>query len=437
MADATFNGTTLRIALPPGQTAVDVREELYTAWKEFLLADFPVNGAFPPAFSTEGGTTTVVGEASGRNYFLRNDLGWRIIPPEEDIEIVLSGNLFKTDQDLDMILPTVGGFNVLTTIQRSSLSLIEFTPSSSALVDADLLAIDKAVHIDVRDGSDLAAGTNAAPVKTVAAARVIADANGLKEYHFRGAITLDSDHDRWTFVGDSSGFFDEVACAGFSVDEAKFEGCKIQGVTDNSQIEAFQCELDELSGAYGFFRECVLLNNFYVDNDTAIRSYIFDRCISGVAGPGRPHLDFTSLPTTDEQAHSVHFRAYSGGLNLRNMDVAHTLSLDLISGTVGFDASCAEGTVVLRGTGEHNGDPGPNFLLIDNMVHGSDTKFSRKALRNKRVLDPVTGREYLLSDDGTFVEYDRAVFEDAQENQVYREASEQIEVVERYEETTG
>ncbi len=133
MADATFDGDNLLILLPAAQTTVDVQTELYSAWKDFVRLD-PANRRFPPAFTTEGGTDTVPGEVSGRNFFLRNDLGWRIRPPEEDIEIVLAGNLFAQDTTLVIIVPTLGAFTVLTTIQRSSLALVEQTGISGLTV---------------------------------------------------------------------------------------------------------------------------------------------------------------------------------------------------------------------------------------------------------------------------------------------------------------
>ena len=133
MADATFNGNALLINLPPAQTTVDIQTELYSAWKEFLLLD-PRNRRFPPAFATEGGTTTVPGEVSGRNFFLRNDLGWRIKSPEEDIQIILAGNLFAADTTLPVVIPTVGDFTVLAILQRSSLALVEQTGISGLTV---------------------------------------------------------------------------------------------------------------------------------------------------------------------------------------------------------------------------------------------------------------------------------------------------------------
>ena len=139
MADATFDGINLIVQLPAAQTSVDVQAEIYSAWKEFLLAD-KENLRFPQAFTTEGGSPTVPGETSGRNFFLRNDLGWRVRPPEEDINITLVGNLFSTEATLPLIIPTIGAFTVLVNIQRSSLALVEQTGISglTAQESADL-----------------------------------------------------------------------------------------------------------------------------------------------------------------------------------------------------------------------------------------------------------------------------------------------------------
>jgi hypothetical protein len=149
MADATFNGLTLTITLPPGQVSVDVRAEIYSAWKEWLLLTHE-NRRFPPAFTTEGGTDTVPGEVSGRNYFVRNDLGWRVQPSEEDINVTLVGNLFATDSSLPMVIPTVGGFTTLVQIQRSSLALVETT----GVVQADVRLIRQMVAGEVNISLD-------------------------------------------------------------------------------------------------------------------------------------------------------------------------------------------------------------------------------------------------------------------------------------------
>lgn len=122
----TFDGANLLVTLDAGTPTVDVQIDLYSDWKEYFKTGD--NSKFFQAFSlSAGGIDTVPGEVSGRNFFFRNDLGWRIRPAEEDAEIDVVGNLFKADATLPMFIPTLGDFTVLIALQRSSLALVEQT----------------------------------------------------------------------------------------------------------------------------------------------------------------------------------------------------------------------------------------------------------------------------------------------------------------------
>jgi len=106
---ATFNGETLVITLDSGVTDISVQDDLYEAWKDWMLAS-PLNRKYPPAFRTIGGDPLSPVINAGAYFFLQNDLGWRIKPPEEDITIYLSGNLAAEDSSIDMFIPTTGTF---------------------------------------------------------------------------------------------------------------------------------------------------------------------------------------------------------------------------------------------------------------------------------------------------------------------------------------
>jgi hypothetical protein len=112
-----FDGPNLIITLASGETDVTV-SELYSRWKDWVkLAD---NSKFLPAFRVVGGDPLGGGLQAGINVFLRNDLGWRIKPPEEDIIIRLRGNLYAEDPDTPAFIPTVGGFDTLVRLDLSA-----------------------------------------------------------------------------------------------------------------------------------------------------------------------------------------------------------------------------------------------------------------------------------------------------------------------------
>jgi len=126
----TFDGETLIVTLDSGVTTVSVADDLYKEWKLWQLDG---NMRFPAAFSTEGGQATTATGTVSAFYFLRNDLGWRLRGPEEDIEIYLQGNLYGTDPDLPIRVMTIGNYNSLMAIDRDASSVVETVVSGSGL----------------------------------------------------------------------------------------------------------------------------------------------------------------------------------------------------------------------------------------------------------------------------------------------------------------
>lgn len=107
----TFDGDNLLIILETAVTSVDAEVDLYSDWKEWVkLSD---NAKYPSAFRAIGGDTLPGGLTAGSYYFIRNDNGWRIRPPEEDINITITGSLVPEDSTLDILVPTVGTYTVL------------------------------------------------------------------------------------------------------------------------------------------------------------------------------------------------------------------------------------------------------------------------------------------------------------------------------------
>ncbi len=123
----TFDGPNRIIILETLITSVDVEIDLYSDWKEFvLLSD---NAKFFPAFRTVAGDPLPGAKSISGHFFLQNQIqpdggvGWRIRPPEEDIEIILDGNLWPETDTLGLIVPTLGAFTALVQIERTADSL--------------------------------------------------------------------------------------------------------------------------------------------------------------------------------------------------------------------------------------------------------------------------------------------------------------------------
>jgi hypothetical protein len=400
---------------------VDVQRDLYSEWKEVVKEND--NLKYLQALRTVGGDPISGTQSLGATFFLVN--GWRIKPASADHRLQINGNIFSDPAgDSVSVFPDSGSVIVENTVSN----LIDQT---ATIATVDITAIQGAIYIDSVAGSDSNDGTKTSPVATTGQARTLADAAGVTEYIIKGPVTLDQDHDRWSFRGDSAEFFDEITLAGFSVDESTFHDLSLLGAVDNSRIEAHNCNLSLLSNAYGLFRSCVFADIFYFDNDRASRTYIFDRCLSGVAGLGRPVMDFSQGTDVANFAHNVQFRAYAGGLTFKDMDTTHNMSVDLVSGTLDFEASCTAGSAVLRGPGELIGEGG-GITITDLLVRGSDLALVRKLLQNKQITDPATGTIRVYDDDGSLL-YEVAIYEDAAGTIPYSSNSSKIERREKLE----
>ena len=104
---ATFDGPNLTITLESGVTEVDVKEDIYEPWKDWVRSGY---AEYPQAFTVVGGDPLTSVINAGSYFFLNNSAGWRIRPPEEDITIYLTGNLAVLDVAFPAFTPTVGAY---------------------------------------------------------------------------------------------------------------------------------------------------------------------------------------------------------------------------------------------------------------------------------------------------------------------------------------
>ena len=71
----TFDGENKVISVNPGVTELDIKTDVYSDWKEWVLS-FTDNGVWIPAVRSTGGDPTIQGEFAGDIYFLIN--GWKL-----------------------------------------------------------------------------------------------------------------------------------------------------------------------------------------------------------------------------------------------------------------------------------------------------------------------------------------------------------------------
>jgi hypothetical protein len=140
MATVTFNGPALTITIgyDSSVTTIDAID-IYSAWKDWVALG---NAQYLPAFAESvGGNELGSGVALSGYYFIRNDLGWRIVPDDgQDYTLQLNGDLYPQDPLAEFVTPPAGDFTVLVTFQRSAASYVVLgsgTPAPTAAQVAD------------------------------------------------------------------------------------------------------------------------------------------------------------------------------------------------------------------------------------------------------------------------------------------------------------
>lgn len=348
--------TTLRLfILKPGIVSIDVQIDLYSDWKELYASNSEAR-KYPAAMRTVGGDPISGVQNLGDTYFFINN--YRIRPDEADHELDIDGNIFSDPAGTAIVVPTLGTFTVLVTNTVSNLV-------DSAVARLDLTQLQPAIFIDADNGVDTAAGTPTAPVQTVVAARVLADADNLREYRFRGSITLDQNHENWTFVGESAEGNNAISLAGFSVDKSLFRNSALAGAMTGT-VEAVECGLNVITGLSGVFRRCGLTGTITLGSSATL---IFDSCFSELAGDTAPIVDVNGSTM-------INFRNYSGAIQVNECHDGTVMSIDLDPGHLILDATTDGGQILVRGHGHltnNSSVASPNLVLTKRgMMDGFD-----------------------------------------------------------------
>lgn len=114
----TFDGPEKIIYVNAGITEIDVKTDVYSAWKEWVLSSEASNAGYLPALRAVGGDPTVAGNFLGSTFFLTN--GWRMKTWEGDHRLNVIGNLY-TDEGEPPFIPVDGPYTILVEYQVSNL----------------------------------------------------------------------------------------------------------------------------------------------------------------------------------------------------------------------------------------------------------------------------------------------------------------------------
>lgn len=137
----TFDGPNKLILINFGVTEIDFLIDIYSNWKEWLIADVPpAHARFLQAMTIVGGQPLPGARKLGTTYFLEN--GWRIRSWEGDHILNITGNVFTTE-GVDPVIPTLGKFKV--TVNLNTSNIID-TIETGALIGIDTVTQIDEVH---------------------------------------------------------------------------------------------------------------------------------------------------------------------------------------------------------------------------------------------------------------------------------------------------
>lgn len=137
----SFDGRTKTIFVNEGVTTLDVKTDLYSAWKEWTVAspEFPEPFAWDKAFTAVGGDPITDTQDLGTTYFLEN--GWRIQPfaSKQSYTLTIEGNLYTREAGETPFFFAEG---VSVSLVRSNIvDLITIEAASVAITQDDINAI--------------------------------------------------------------------------------------------------------------------------------------------------------------------------------------------------------------------------------------------------------------------------------------------------------
>ena len=157
----TFDGINKLILINEGETQIDVQQDLYSDWKEWVRTDNNLK-YFPP-FNTVGGEPTVAGQRLDVTYFLIN--GWKIKPYQGTYDLNLIGNIFDVDGGSIKVPADVNRFNPNNiTINTNTSVIVRQIDANSASSGSGGLTDDESTALFNIEGKVVSIYGGATPV---------------------------------------------------------------------------------------------------------------------------------------------------------------------------------------------------------------------------------------------------------------------------------
>lgn len=152
-----------------GDNEIDVLE-IFSEWKDWLLADAGPRLGYPQAFTVIGGEPKSPTLDLGQAFFLHPE--WKIRPAERDHRLVINGDIQVLGGVGRLTVPTVGAFTVEVSFNTSALitGLNLSNPLSAAQTAAAVWDVADSLHVAVGSkGQVLSLASTASALAAVAA----------------------------------------------------------------------------------------------------------------------------------------------------------------------------------------------------------------------------------------------------------------------------
>ena len=364
----TFDGANRLILINNGVEDINIKQDLYSDWKEWVL--MIDNSKWAPAFSVIGGEALPGNKALGTTYFLIN--GWRIKPYEGNHALRVEGNIYTEEGDSPFI-NTFGDYRIRIESTVSSLVDSNFTQ----LAEIEYAAFEGGVTIDQLNGVSgdvYPRGTFRMPVNNWTDAVNIARKRGLNKYYCKGTTILDNNADLGgsIIVGQGALTTNLIVSSYANTDNAIIKEATVTGYLGNNiLLEKSVLSNVELQNTAVF--ECIFTSGTISFKEGT--SGAINILNSATGTPGSPTVfDFTNTEI------SLSMRNYAGGISLRNKTDSSISVIDLNSGRIFIEDSVTDGLFYIRGVGRvFDNSTGSavvdrSYLLEADVLQGIKTK---------------------------------------------------------------
>jgi len=224
------------------------------------------------------------------------------------------------------------------------------------------------IWIDTVNGTagtvDYENGTVENPVASLADALTLATSLNMTRFTVinGSTITLTTTTSNKVFFGDRW----TLALGGQDVSGSHFEGADVSGIGTGTEFHFENCDIGTVTLSTFHATNCRLSGTITF---SAAGSYYLANCHSGIAGTSSPVID-TGVAVANV---NLNVRAYSGGIDLRNLGQAGTDNASIEGfGQVILNANCVGGTVAIRGLFELTNN-GSGMTIADEPRYDSDT----------------------------------------------------------------